>query len=440
MTFAYGAVQGYAGYAAGLPLAQYGGAMPGSAMSGGGIAGGAMSGGGMPGGGLAGYNYPDYTSQQQSVAGAQRVRSHRGSGYGHDDDDDDDDDDDHVYFPSTDSTEANDAGANEQPIPPLVPSQMPMQQPVPGVVPGVVPGAVPGAVPAVAAGQAAFYMQQQQATPVLPMMPPPPRMPAMPAPGFFSSHITASGAGIGSRLTSPALLVAPRPPVVPVPLSESAVRPGADAPTLASMLGNAPMTSQGAAAGSVQHAGGAPLFMSSSASQVAVTTSSSPVNTSYPLSVAKSPLSLTSHPAGNAAVTPEKQQVSPVVIAPSISGNTVPFASRLAASGSSPGKPAPPAPYTVTSPGGASDGGGSDRERHDSYTEPHFEPLVSLPEVETRTGEEDETVVTSHRAKLFRFIDGQWKERGLGDIKILKVTKLQVLVKVLSQYCLRLSV
>ena len=60
-------------------------------------------------------------------------------------------------------------------------------------------------------------------------------------------------------------------------------------------------------------------------------------------------------------------------------------------------------------------------DHHDSYSEPHFEPLVSLPEVETRTGEEDESVVCDLRAKLYRFVDNQWKERGLGQIKILKV-------------------
>ena len=51
-----------------------------------------------------------------------------------------------------------------------------------------------------------------------------------------------------------------------------------------------------------------------------------------------------------------------------------------------------------------------------------FKPIVSLPDViDQKTGEEDETVVYSHRAKLFRYdVDTkQWKERGVGDIKIL---------------------
>ena len=51
-----------------------------------------------------------------------------------------------------------------------------------------------------------------------------------------------------------------------------------------------------------------------------------------------------------------------------------------------------------------------------------FKPIVSLPDVVKReTGEENEAVVYTHRAKLFRYdLDTkQWKERGVGDIKIL---------------------
>jgi E3 SUMO-protein ligase RanBP2 len=40
--------------------------------------------------------------------------------------------------------------------------------------------------------------------------------------------------------------------------------------------------------------------------------------------------------------------------------------------------------------------------------------------VQVVTGEEEEEVLYSHRAKLFRWVGNEWKERGLGDIKILK--------------------
>ena len=51
-----------------------------------------------------------------------------------------------------------------------------------------------------------------------------------------------------------------------------------------------------------------------------------------------------------------------------------------------------------------------------------FQAIVSLPEIDQRTGEEDEVVKFTHRAKLYRFdaTAGQWKERGVGDIKILR--------------------
>lgn len=64
-----------------------------------------------------------------------------------------------------------------------------------------------------------------------------------------------------------------------------------------------------------------------------------------------------------------------------------------------------------------SDGSGAEEECDNIY----FKPVIPLPDkVEVRTGEEEEAVLYCHRAKLFRFGGGEWKERGLGDIKILK--------------------
>ncbi|KAK2142023.1 hypothetical protein LSH36_1004g00006, partial [Paralvinella palmiformis] len=61
------------------------------------------------------------------------------------------------------------------------------------------------------------------------------------------------------------------------------------------------------------------------------------------------------------------------------------------------------------------DGEGTTPETSFTY----YKPLVSLPEVITKSGEEDESVMFNERAKLYRFVEKQWKERGVGTMKIL---------------------
>nr|BAH13377.1 unnamed protein product [Homo sapiens] len=77
-------------------------------------------------------------------------------------------------------------------------------------------------------------------------------------------------------------------------------------------------------------------------------------------------------------------------------------------------------------------------EDHDTSTEntdesnhdPQFEPIVSLPEQEIKTLEEDEEELFKMRAKLFRFASEndlpEWKERGTGDVKLLKHKTLKI--------------
>ncbi|XP_071799083.1 uncharacterized protein [Asterias amurensis] len=67
---------------------------------------------------------------------------------------------------------------------------------------------------------------------------------------------------------------------------------------------------------------------------------------------------------------------------------------------------------------------------NDSMTEErddiHFYPIVQLPEqLEKITGEEDENQLFCSRAKLYRYdkTSSQWKDRGVGDIKILQNVK-----------------
>ena len=53
----------------------------------------------------------------------------------------------------------------------------------------------------------------------------------------------------------------------------------------------------------------------------------------------------------------------------------------------------------------------------------HFEPVIRLTEkVEVRTNEELEDQVFKMRAKLFKFVkdSNEWKERGTGDVRLLK--------------------
>ncbi|XP_075424703.1 ran-specific GTPase-activating protein [Ascaphus truei] len=60
----------------------------------------------------------------------------------------------------------------------------------------------------------------------------------------------------------------------------------------------------------------------------------------------------------------------------------------------------------------------------DTNHDPHFDPIVSLPEQDIKTLEEDEEELFKMRAKLFRFASEndppEWKERGTGDVKLLR--------------------
>ncbi|XP_054255494.1 ranBP2-like and GRIP domain-containing protein 4 isoform X4 [Indicator indicator] len=67
--------------------------------------------------------------------------------------------------------------------------------------------------------------------------------------------------------------------------------------------------------------------------------------------------------------------------------------------------------------------GGSTHGGDDDDDGPHFDPVVPLPDkIEVKTGEEDEEEFFCNRAKLFRFDaeSKEWKERGIGNVKILK--------------------
>ncbi|KAF4516983.1 hypothetical protein B566_EDAN005585 [Ephemera danica] len=71
-------------------------------------------------------------------------------------------------------------------------------------------------------------------------------------------------------------------------------------------------------------------------------------------------------------------------------------------------------------------------EEHD----PHFVPIVYLPEVHVPTLEEHEDEMVKLKAKLFRFDNScepaEWKERGTGEIKLLR-HRIQETVRVVMR-------
>ncbi|XP_061398604.1 E3 SUMO-protein ligase RanBP2 [Musca vetustissima] len=84
--------------------------------------------------------------------------------------------------------------------------------------------------------------------------------------------------------------------------------------------------------------------------------------------------------------------------------------------------------------GDADDGDDGDGEYHEEEeNNTYFTPVIPLPDkVEVKTGEEDEDLLYVHRAKLYRFTEGEWKERGLGNVKILRhkqTKKLRVVMR-----------
>eukprot|EP00227_Mantoniella_beaufortii_P007705 CAMPEP_0197597166 /NCGR_PEP_ID=MMETSP1326-20131121/26747_1 /TAXON_ID=1155430 /ORGANISM="Genus nov. species nov., Strain RCC2288" /LENGTH=282 /DNA_ID=CAMNT_0043163799 /DNA_START=65 /DNA_END=913 /DNA_ORIENTATION=+ len=49
-----------------------------------------------------------------------------------------------------------------------------------------------------------------------------------------------------------------------------------------------------------------------------------------------------------------------------------------------------------------------------------FVPLVKLEHVEVASGEENEDILFEAKSKSYRFIEGEWKERGVGPLKLLQ--------------------
>jgi Ran-binding protein 1 len=71
------------------------------------------------------------------------------------------------------------------------------------------------------------------------------------------------------------------------------------------------------------------------------------------------------------------------------------------------------------------DGNDSDGDKGD-YFNPEEEigiegaEKINLPKVDIKTGEEDEEIIFKIRARIYRWRLDEWKERGTGEIKILR--------------------
>ncbi|XP_024081343.1 E3 SUMO-protein ligase RanBP2-like isoform X1 [Cimex lectularius] len=106
--------------------------------------------------------------------------------------------------------------------------------------------------------------------------------------------------------------------------------------------------------------------------------------------------------------------------------------------------------FSLTSPQKAENAGSDDDTANnsgdieDEGEHIQFQPVIEMPDkIEVVTGEEDETVLFSERAKLFRFATkgGEWKERGVGDVKILKhktnnTTRILMRREIVMKLCL----
>ncbi|EFX03190.1 ran-specific GTPase-activating protein [Grosmannia clavigera kw1407] len=66
---------------------------------------------------------------------------------------------------------------------------------------------------------------------------------------------------------------------------------------------------------------------------------------------------------------------------------------------------------------------GDEEDQAPESEDVHFEPVIRLTEkVEVKTNEESEEQAFKMRAKLFKFVreSSEWKERGTGDVRLLK--------------------
>ncbi|CAH8530028.1 unnamed protein product [Dicrocoelium dendriticum] len=63
---------------------------------------------------------------------------------------------------------------------------------------------------------------------------------------------------------------------------------------------------------------------------------------------------------------------------------------------------------------------GEDTTEESENYDPHYDPVVTLPElVQVKTGEESELCIFLKSCRVYRYVEGAWKDRGIGDMKVL---------------------
>ncbi|KAI9149666.1 hypothetical protein H9P43_009841 [Blastocladiella emersonii ATCC 22665] len=83
--------------------------------------------------------------------------------------------------------------------------------------------------------------------------------------------------------------------------------------------------------------------------------------------------------------------------------------------------PSPVAPHKSGPPATEDDAAdGNDDQPDETEPDVHFEPVLKLDTlVEVKSETDDETTLLTIRARLYRYLGGDWKERGTGDLRLL---------------------
>lgn len=71
--------------------------------------------------------------------------------------------------------------------------------------------------------------------------------------------------------------------------------------------------------------------------------------------------------------------------------------------------------------------------------EEHDENTVALEGEKVKSADEDEALIYIHKAKLYRFRDGKWKERGEGYCKLLRSKENRIRFVLRTEKTLKVS-